>query len=155
MSLCLFLPQPSGAPVENDPLGPLPPGWGKFASHVSHCAKILLLRGAEPVGCSRGLASVRFLTSVPVTDRSGLEESPLFRPNLKPLRSLGRTMWVFLGTLASSPRYINNGFLTELGEVIQNVLSTSASHCGTVRFWWNVAKRWQHGRAFSSRRAHF
>lgn len=99
-------------------------------------------------------ASVRFLSSVPVTDRSGLEEKPLFSPDLKTLGSLGRTMWVFLGTLASSPQYINNGFLTQLAEVIQNVLSTSASHCETVRFWWNVAKRWHHGRAFSPRRTH-
>lgn len=34
LSLFLFLLQPSGAPVENDPLGPLPPGWGKCASHI-------------------------------------------------------------------------------------------------------------------------
>lgn len=51
LSLFLFFPQPSGAPVENDPLGPLPPGWGKFASHTSFSrhAKILPIRGAELV----------------------------------------------------------------------------------------------------------
>lgn len=41
LSLYLFLLQPSGAPVENDPLGPLPPGWGKFASYNG--AKMILL----------------------------------------------------------------------------------------------------------------
>lgn len=31
----VFSPQPSGAPLENDPLGPLPPGWGKSCSSPS------------------------------------------------------------------------------------------------------------------------
>lgn len=41
LSLFLFLLQPSGAPVENDPLGPLPPGWGKFA-FIQWCKKYLI-----------------------------------------------------------------------------------------------------------------
>ncbi|TNN30999.1 hypothetical protein EYF80_058850 [Liparis tanakae] len=46
-------PHPSGAPVENDPLGALPPGWGESAtrirtSHLGRCSERRRRRRPDP-----------------------------------------------------------------------------------------------------------